>query len=396
MKKLPKTKKATRTVSFTNNKGEIIVTQSFNLSDFEAAYKKFKNETSKVTSEQMKIKGLKEKNLWGVISKHGIESHQRDEAKNPVSSDDSIEKQVLDKLKKLISSNNEIVTGDLVKKIEKLVDKLDDIRNSDSDPRNIPFTVPVYRRVNKKTALYDKKKHTKRWYGHYRVADYKKYRDLKAKVFKNKEYAEQLNSVPKDWATTSENASKPPFWQAIFGTTEDNSGEALVSEGLYSLLEKAKTMIDEVEIEHIVLKLRGVARGGLAKDLYSVPDIKQQIAQLLGTKDNIGVGVNPKTGNIRDDYLQRMFATKFSFIAETPAESKNIKEVYGVENLPGTVKGYSLNLTRGMVKSIFMETGLCDRRSRKGPVYIKGYEPPNEKKDKGVKKSWTQILGSTY
>ena len=73
----------------------------------------------------------------------------------------------------------------------------------------------------------------------------------------------------------------------------------------------------------------------------------------------------------------------------------NIREVYAIEKLPGTVKGYSLNITRGMVKSLFMQTGLCDRRSRKGPVYLKGYKTPAEKKEKEtkkVKKSWIEVL----
>jgi hypothetical protein len=396
-KKMPKTKKATRTVKFTNDNGdEVIVTQTFNLSDFDAAYKKFKQETSAVGNEAMKIKGKKdEKNLWEVISFHGVPDKQRDEAVKPVSPSESIEKQVLDKLEKLIKNNDELVTGELVNKIDELIKKLDEIRDSDADPRNIPFTVPIYRRVNKKTTQHDKKKHTKRWYGHYRVADYNNYRKLKAKVFNNKEYEETLGVVEKDWATTSENTSKPPFWQAIFGTKEDNSGKALVSEGLYSLLEKAKTMTEEIENEHVKLVLRGVARGGLAKDLYSIDDIKETLLQFLGTKDNIGNAVHPKTGNIRDDYMQRLFATKFSFIAETPAEMKNIREVYAIEKLPGTVKGYSLNITRGMVKSLFLQTGLCDRRSRKGPVYLKGYKTPAEKKEKEtkkVKKSWIEVL----
>ena len=155
----------------------------------------------------------------------------------------------------------------------------------------------------------------------------------------------------------------------------------------------AEDMIEEVELEHIKLKLRGISKGGLAKELYGIADIKETILNLLGTTDNLGQGVNPKTGNIRDDQIARLFRNRLSFTA-TPSESNQIKDVYGIdEEIVGKVKGYSLDITRGIVKSLFLETGKVGRRSAKGPVYLKGYTPPSEKK-KEVKKSWKEMLVS--
>ena len=184
------------------------------------------------------------------------------------------------------------------------------------------------------------------------------------------------------------------MWQALFSTDGDSGKDIKV--GLLSVLETAEDMVDDVEVDHIKLILRGVARGGLANELYDIPDIRETILNLLGTSTDIGQGVNPQTGNIRDSQIARLFKDRLSFIAESPAESKKIKDVYGVDKeLLGKIKGYSLDITRGMVKSLFVATGKVGRRSPKGPVYLKGYTPPSEKKKKKeVKKSWKEMLVS--
>ncbi len=394
---MPKTKKKNiRTVEIKNDRGEtVVVTQQFDVEAFKQIFTQWKNECKSTTAEKLLVKGIDSKNLFEFIKKHGI--HHRPQAKKPVSEEDGIG-QLLEDMNDIIKGKG-LLTPAFKKDVEDTLKQLKDIEDSDADPRNIPFTIPIYRRVNKKTAAYDKKKHTKRWYGHYRVPDYTKYRNLKAKIFDNKEYAESLDNVPKDWSKTEENSSKPPMWQALFSTKEDKSEEPVINFGLKAVLIEALKMTrgGGGDINHIKLKLRGVARGGLAKELYSITDISEQILQFLGDAENLGQGVNPKTGNIRDDYIQRLFETKLSFKADGPAESNKIKDVYGVDKLVlGQVKGYSLNITRGMVKNLFMLTGKCERRSRKGPVYIKGYEPPTQKMDKGVNKSWKQILGSIY
>jgi len=388
MKRLPKTKKSKRKVTITNSNGdEVIVTQTFDIEQFKSVYTKWKSSCEGMTTKEMGIKSGE--NLFKVISKHGLPSVQRPQAKNPVSENEGMGK-LLKEIDDIVG-DNALLTETFKDDVMDAKKQLEDIAGTDADPRNIPFTVPMYRRVNKKTAAYDENKHTTRYYGHYRTPDYVKFRNLKAKVFDSKKFEEDIPAVDSSYYDKDKNKSKPPMWQALFSTEGDSGKDIKV--GLLSVLEMAEDMIDDVEIDHIKLTLRGVAKGGLAKELYGIPDIKEVIVNLLGTTTNLGQGVNPKTGNIRDDQIARLFRSRFSFIAESPAESKKIKDVYGVDKeIIGKVKGYSLDITRGMVKSLFIQTGKVGRRSAKGPVYLKGYTPPSEKKKKDVKKSWKEML----
>ena len=388
---MPKTKKSTRKATITNDRGEEIeVTQTFDLNKFKTMFNTWKAQCKGVDSATMGVKSGG--NLFDYIKKHGI-AKRGEQSKNPVSEEDGAGK-LIDEMNDLLKGDA-LVSKEFKKDIEALEKQLNEIADSDADPRNIPFTVPIYRRVNKKNAEYDKTKHTSRIYGHYRTPDYVKYRNLKAKVFDNKRFAESIDAVDSAYYNKKQNTSKPPMWQALFSSSSESGKDVKI--GLLSILQTVDEMIQDVQIEHLRLKLRGVARGGLAKELYGIDDIKETILGLLGNKDNPGNGVNKTTGNIRDSQIQALFARRLSFRADGPAESKQIKNVYGVEDLvTGRVKGYSLNITRGMVKNLFIQTGLCARRSRKGPIYLKDYvTPDNKKKDKkkkDVKKSWKEML----
>ena len=402
MPKTDTTKKSRRTVTVTNSDGnKVIITQTFDASVLKSQFNKWVTECKAATPEQMRIKGVKAINLLELVKKHGIEN--RPQAKNPVSEEDGIGS-LIKEMSELVKDDKKILTKGFQKKVDEYIEHLNEMKDSDADPRNTPFTIPIFRRVNKKTAQF-KKKNVKIHYGHYRTKDYNSFRNLKSKVFKNKEYAETLEAVPKSWATTSENTSKPPMWQALYA---EGGGEGmLVTTGLFTVLQSAKGVGKKVVNEHVKLVLRGVPRGGLSKELYSIDDIKETILQLVGNKDNIGRGVNPNTGNIRDDQITRMIS-RMTFKVDDETESNRIKDVYGVkEMLEAEVKGYSLDITRGMVKNLFLLTGLCARRSRKGPVYLKGYVTPKEKKekveakkkekveakkDKKLKKSWAEVL----
>lgn len=383
---MPKTKKSKRTVRISNSDGEeVIVTQTFDVEQFKTVYQKWKTSCKSMTAKEMGLKGGS--NLFKVVSNHGLAGTQRPQAKNPVSEERGIGT-LLKQIDSLVEGPS-LITESFKDDVMEAKKKLEEIQGTDADPRNIPFTIPIYRRVNKKTAAYDEEKHTKRYYGHYRTPDYFKFRNLKAKVFDTKKFEEKIEPVDSSYYSTKKNDSKPPMWQALFSTDADSGKDIKV--GLLAVLEMAEDMIQDVEVDHVKLRLRGVAKGGLAKELYEISDIKETILNLLGTPDNLGQGVNPRTGNIRDDQIARLFRDRLSFTA-TPSESKQIKDVYGIdEEIVGRVKGYSLDITRGIVKSLFLATGKVGRRSAKGPVYLKGYTPPSEKK-KEVKKSWREMI----
>ena len=155
---MPKTKKSKRTVRITNSDGEeVTVTQTFDVEAFRTAYKAWKSSCQGMSAKEMGLKGGG--NLFKFISNHGLTSSQRPQAKNPVSEEKGMGK-LLKEIDNLVEGPS-LITESFKDDVMAAMKKLKDIEGTDADPRNIPFTTPIYRRVNKKTAAYDKERHTR-------------------------------------------------------------------------------------------------------------------------------------------------------------------------------------------------------------------------------------------
>ena len=136
--------------------------------------------------------------------------------------------------------------------------------------------------------------------------------------------------------------------------------------------------------------------------MNSLPQVREFFNNAVSNPKNAQF-VNQKTGNFRDDFVQRLLQNRFSFAVQPKSiEGKAVERLFGLdeksldEEAPlGDVKGYSLNITRTMVKNLAMETGKCRRRSAKGPIYLTEFTqetPKKTKEKKGLKKSWNEIL----
>ena len=391
---MPKEKKSKKQARRYRANG-VDLTQVWDFEKLTTAYSAWKTKCGGLSGAELGMTGSS--SLLDLVKKHGDTSVARPYTDNPL---DEGANTIIDTLDKLISDSGVVLVEDR-KNILDVKKKLEDLQDTDADPSNILFTNPDMDAVDPGSADYDEDDEVVKVRGHYRTEGYVEYRDLKAKLFENVN-KETIKAVDKSWYAEGDskdapkNQAKPPMWQALF-SNKKNKGNLNMT-GLLGILEIAKEVTDPGKIinEHTKLEAKDIAKGGLADEIWEhLPDVKKWIEERIGTKDNIGDGINPNTGNFKDDAITRALSN-FPFVADTLAERKEARMVLGLDRKTlgdktpiGKMKNYSLILNRGMVKNLAMKTGLCARRSRKGPVYLKGYEPPSKK---GVKKSWREML----
>lgn len=79
--------------------------------------------------------------------------------------------------------------------------------------------------------------------GHWRTARYRKIREALGKPV--------VDPVPDDWYVEGSrtnaplNTAKPPLWQALFATPEDNSSTVIVTKGLLPLIKEYKEEVEK-------------------------------------------------------------------------------------------------------------------------------------------------------
>jgi hypothetical protein len=145
--------------------------------------------------------------------------------------------QIIRKLEQLVKKGNKIEESDY-KQVIKLITQLEAIEKSEkSNPANIKFT--TYMRIKN-----GKPKGKTQVRGHWRT---QRYHDIKQKM---NEYA--ISPVSDDWyveGTRSGNAplftAKPPLWQALFATPENNSSNPVVKVGLLHILKEYKKEVEK-------------------------------------------------------------------------------------------------------------------------------------------------------
>jgi len=391
---MPKEKKSDKKRARRYKANGVDLTQVWDFAKLDDAYKEWKGKCESMSGAALGITGSS--SLLDLVKKHGDTEVARPYTDNPLSEGAN---SIIDTLDDLINDTGVILVKHR-KDIIAVKKKLMGLQDTKADPRNILFTNPDMDEVDPGSADYDEEEDVVKVRGHYRTKGYIEYRDLKAKLFDNVD-KESIREVDESWYEEGElddtmNKAKPPMWQALF-SSEKNKGNLNMT-GLLGILEIAEEVTDPKNVinEHSKLEAKDIAKGGLADEIWEhLPDVKEWIEERIGNKDNIGDGINPNTGNFKDDAITRALAN-YPFVADTLKERREARKVLGLdieslgEDTPvGKMKNYSLVLNRGMVKNLAMKTGLCARRSRKGPVYLKGYEPPSKK---GVKKSWREML----
>ena len=387
---MAKEKKANVGVSIDGSQG----TQTFDSSKFKEAYEEWKGQCGSVSGEQMGI--TSDKTLLDLVAAHGDTQVARPYTDDPLDDGAGNVVELLDALLDLTDG----ITEEDKKNVTKVYTKLKNMQNTEADPRNIVFTVPIFRKVNRKNADYDEETDTKEVYGHYRTTDYVKYRNLKAKLFGGKE--ESIKAVSSDWYNTSKNTAEPPMWQALFagdGTLYEVKKsiilkQQLVSNGLvYILSETVKALEEDVSFEHLKLKIVDSGKGVTAPELMTIDAIKEYMAECVGTPQAPGWGINKTTGMFRDTHVNNRLKA-FTFIDIGVKDSKTVKRVADYDKFIGEVKGISVNISRRQTKNLAILTGKCKRTPGKETVFMPGVAKPKpvEKKKKEVKKSWKSVL----
>ncbi len=377
------------------------ITQTLDFSDVTKDYKKWKEDCKSMTGPQMGVKNIG--NLLQAVKNHGVPEMQRPESSltfKPMENG----KDIINFLDKQLDPNtSEIVDAEVDMELTDILERLEQMEKSGANPRNIVFNVPDMDAVDPDTAVYDEEEDVTTVYGHYRTEDYVEYRNLKARVKDNDKYRETI-SPNKTYYNTEKNQAKPPLWQAFYSGDGETGDD--IKKGLVVILKSTKKKLDDGELT-VEVTLRGVPRGGLANDIMnSLPQVRDFFNDAVSNPKNAQF-VNQKTGNFRDDFVQRLLQNRFSFTVQPKSiEGKAVERLFGLdeesldEEAPlGDVKGYTLNITRTMVKNLAMETGKCRRRSAKGPIYLTEFTQETPKKTKkkttdkkGFKKSWNEIL----
>jgi len=144
---------------------------------------------------------------------------------------------VIQRLEELTRDADKITEADY-KQIIKLIPHLERMETSgNSNPSNIKFTTHL--RVSK-----GKPRGKKIVRGHWRT---KRYNKIKTEL---KEYA--ITPVPDDWYVEGQgsgdaprNTAKPPLWQGLFATPENNSSSPVVKVGLLHILKEYKKEVEK-------------------------------------------------------------------------------------------------------------------------------------------------------
>jgi len=375
-----KTKKSSRPIK---EKGSS-ATQEFDYDAFKVIFDKWKTDCGASGS---KLGLTSSATLLEIVSAHGVVA--RPYTKSPVSRDKGAGN-IIELMEEWENDIAVLETVDLIA-LDEVIKKLEAMADSDSDPRNIRFTVPIISEVNPDNGDYDEDDVTA-VYGHYRTPDYVAFRQILADLPNSKINAESIEAVDSSWyeeGTDGTNTAEPPMWQALFST-----GGGIVSLGLLGVCKKAKELIKETEIDNVVLKVHDSGEGLLAEDIYKLPAVKRWLANMVGSNNSPGDGINPKTLHWKDRPMHSQISSE-RFDVQGLAQSKFIKRAANFDKYAGTIKTFQLDISRRQVRKLATLTGVCKKYQGRDVVYHISKDAKKSKKSKKGKevKKWMEVIG---
>mgnify|MGYP003148036090 CR=1 FL=1 len=318
---------------------------------------------------------------------------------------------IIDAVMEMISDVHAFKTKELLA-IEDFIEDLEEIeRDSKTNPRNIPFTVP-------KSLTADGVDEWETVYGHYRTPKYVEYRtEVKGKNEPNVEMGD-------DWIKRSPDSAKPPFWQALFA---DGDGDVIAT-GLLPLLRKLEQEIEEQPLENLEIKGRGQR-----ELLQQVPAVIKTMQVILKDQSVYHSATAPfKRLQINfNAYRRKLMETKFMIDPNDEKLSDLVLRVSGNADLAGQlesfyIQGISNRLIRTIISNLqeinldtFKHDGktgifLFDaarvqekrkalfnaelKRAKQEGLTIPRWALPDEPPEGGgnVKKAWSQYLWRDY
>lgn len=373
-----KTKKSSRPIK---EKGSS-ATQEFDYDKFKVIFDKWQNDC-KVSGSKLGL--TSSATLLEIVNAHGVVA--RPYTKSPVSKDKGAGT-IIELMEEWENDIAVLETVDLIA-LDEVIEKLNAMANSENDPRNIRFTVPILSEVNPDNGDYDEDDVTE-VYGHYRTPDYIAFRKILADLPNSKINPESIEAVDSSWyaeGTDGKNTAEPPMWQALFATSGD-----IVSLGLLGVCQEAKKLIKETEIHNVILKVHDSGDGLLAEEVYKLPAVKSWLASKVGSSTSPGDGINPKTLHWKDRPMHSQISSE-KFDVQGLAQSKFIKRAANFNKYAGTITTFQLDISRRQTRKLATLTGVCKKYKGRDVVYHVSKDAKKSKKTKKEVKKWMEIIG---
>jgi len=354
--------------------------------------------TKGLTLADIGITGQKKRTLYEHIDYHVLQEVKRKGKKTTYGP--GVQKYIK-LIIKIIAEGKAIQQGEL-KRVDLYIKALQDVENTPgTNPKNIPFTVPIKLDKNNKPTKWGTVR------GHYRTPEYVKYRKSKGK----KEQA----AVDSSWYdfTDDDNGStaRPPFWQALF-LPDGDSNDINIQAGLLPLLIKFKeeSPLQELHKLHVKGKFE-------REDLQNLEAFIEVLESVLSEQDSYRDTSGTKPfDRLWVNYAQvKRRLQQEEIILETEEESNFVKKVTGHDDEVGTIKSFyiddiSLGLLRTIIKNKIDTDKFEHGQGLKGifiakPINAQETQPKvynREKKNSKdnlpgwVKKSWSYYLRGDY
>jgi hypothetical protein len=302
------------------------VTQTFD-GELRKFYSDWETLCKGLSREDIGITGAKGgKNLYDMVLNHVSSAVQRPNSPN-AGNRDGANYEVMDELKKIMTTNELITVGDL-NKVKELVTVLNKMssNNSDLNPANIPFNVR-FRRGRGRTV-------SKEIYGHYRTDDYVAIRNADPK-----KKDETIRAVDDSWWSMSKDGSaRPPMYQALFGDGDKIDEK----DSLTGVLDKLTKSLPSAKIPFLDIKVNYDP-----SDLSKIPEFKKTLDDLVKSP-----AIKGKDGKVSPTKLQRQLQnSKIQITSKTSSDLiKDVAGLVGDNEVLGQVEAFSITLTKNMLK----------------------------------------------
>tara|TARA_R100000234_G_C5002187_1_gene180841 strand:- start:1844 stop:2980 length:1137 start_codon:yes stop_codon:yes gene_type:complete len=376
MKKMSKEKKGQRRFKVGGNGG----IQRASIEKLQSMYEKWKTECN-ASGKAIGVKN--DMTLLDIISNHGVVS--RPYTKKTVPKEKGAGT-IIDMFEEWINDAVIIEKADVIA-LRQVIKKLNEMRDSDTDPRNIKFTVPIAEQVDTESGVYDDDD-VQEVYGHYMTPDYVKFRNILAEL-PNSKVKKETDPVDSTWFEESalgsgagKNKAKPPMWQALFA----DGGTKPVSSGLYKICEEAAKVIKDAKIEEVIITVDDDNKGALAEDLMKIPSVKRWVNSMVGTRTKIGPGINPKTLHWKGRPMQEAFNRETFDL--TDSESETLKRAADIDDIIGTITSVKFKISIRQVRKLASLTKNAEKIQ--GRDVVRHISKPVKKSEE---LSWEKMIG---
>ena len=358
--------------------------QRTNVEKLQSMYEKWKTECG----ASGKAIGVKtDMTLLDIISNHGVVSRPYTKKTVPRAKGAGT---IIDMFDEWINDAVVIEKADVIA-LRQVIKKLNEMKDSDIDPRNIKFTVPIASEVDEDSGVYDDDD-VQEVYGHYMTEDYVAFRNILSEL-PNSKVKKETSAVNSAWYSegpvgsgSGRNVAKPPMWQALYA----DGGTTPVTVGLYKICAEAAKVIKDAKIEEVEIVVDDDNKGALAKDLMLIPSVAKWVNRMVGTKTQIGEGINPKTLHWKGKPMRDAFMSETFNV--TGNVSETLKRAAEIDDVVGTMQSVKFKISIRQVRKLASLTKNAEKYP--GRDVVRHISKPLKKSEEDL--NWKEIIGIVY